>query len=417
MHPNINKYEGVPVTDRIVLAYSGGLDTSVAIGWIGEATGAEVIAVAVDVGQGGESLETVRQRALGCGAVEAYVADARDEFANEYCMPTLKANALYQGHYPLVSAISRPVIVKHLVKAAREFGATTVAHGCTGKGNDQVRFEVGIQTLGPDLKCIAPVRDLALTRDKAIEYAERNNLPIETTKKNPYSIDQNVWGRAVETGYLEDIWNAPTKDIYDYTATPEFPPAPDEAVISFRAGVPVALDGVLLSPLQVIQELNRRAGAQGVGRIDVVEDRLVGIKSREIYEAPGAMTLITAHKHLEDVTIEREQARFKATVSQRWAELVYDGQWFSPLKRSLDVFIDDTQKYVSGDIRVVLHAGVASVNGRRTDTGLYDFNLATYDTGDTFDQSQARGFIELWGLSAKTATTRDERVAASGENA
>ncbi|WP_041685103.1 argininosuccinate synthase [Renibacterium salmoninarum] len=405
------------MTDRIVLAYSGGLDTSVAIGWIGEATGAEVIAVAVDVGQGGESLETVRQRALGCGAVEAYVADARDEFANEYCMPTLKANALYQGHYPLVSAISRPVIVKHLVKAAREFGATTVAHGCTGKGNDQVRFEVGIQTLGPDLKCIAPVRDLALTRDKAIEYAERNNLPIETTKKNPYSIDQNVWGRAVETGYLEDIWNAPTKDIYDYTATPEFPPAPDEAVISFRAGVPVALDGVLLSPLQVIQELNRRAGAQGVGRIDVVEDRLVGIKSREIYEAPGAMTLITAHKHLEDVTIEREQARFKATVSQRWAELVYDGQWFSPLKRSLDVFIDDTQKYVSGDIRVVLHAGVASVNGRRTDTGLYDFNLATYDTGDTFDQSQARGFIELWGLSAKTATTRDERVAASGENA
>ena len=236
------------MTERIVLAYSGGLDTSVAIGWIGEATGAEVIAVAVDVGQGGESLETIRQRALGCGAVEAYVADARDEFANEYCMPTLKANALYQGHYPLVSAISRPVIVKHLVKAAREFGATTVAHGCTGKGNDQVRFEVGIQTLGPDLKCIAPVRDLALTRDKAIAFAEEKGLPIETTKKNPYSIDQNVWGRAVETGYLEDIWNAPTKDIYDYTATPEFPPAPDEVTISFEAGVPVAIDGVKRHP-------------------------------------------------------------------------------------------------------------------------------------------------------------------------
>ena len=215
----------------------------------------------------------------------------------------------------------------------------------------------------------------------------------------------------METGYLEDIWNAPTKDIYDYTATPEFPPAPDEVVISFQAGVPVALDGVQLSPLQIIQELNRRAGAQGVGRIDVVEDRLVGIKSREIYEAPGAMTLITAHKHLEDVTIEREQARFKATVGQRWSELVYDGQWFSPLKRSLDVFIEDTQKYVSGDIRVVLHAGVAAVNGRRTETGLYDFNLATYDTGDTFDQSQAKGFIELWGMSAKTASSRDERVA------
>ena len=326
-------------------------------------------------------------------------------------MPTLKANALYQGHYPLVSAISRPVIVKHLVKAAREFGATTVAHGCTGKGNDQVRFEVGIQTLGPDLKCIAPVRDLALTRDKAIAFAEEKGLPIETTKKNPYSIDQNVWGRAVETGYLEDIWNAPTKDIYDYTATPEFPPAPDEVVVTFHQGVPVAIDGVAVTPLQAIQELNRRAGAQGVGRIDVVEDRLVGIKSREIYEAPGAMALITAHKHLEDVTIEREQARFKATVGQRWSELVYDGQWFSPLKRSLDAFIEDTQKYVSGDIRMTLHGGQAIVNGRRSDTGLYDFSLATYDTGDTFDQSQAKGFIELWGMSSKVASTRDQRVA------
>jgi argininosuccinate synthase len=380
------------VTERIVLAYSGGLDTSVAIGWIGEATGAEVIAVAVDVGQGGESLETIRQRALGCGAVEAYVADASDEFADEYCMPTLKANALYQGHYPLVSAISRPVIVKHLVKAAREFGATTVAHGCTGK-------------------CIAPVRDLALTRDKAIAFAEEKGLPIETTKKNPYSIDQNVWGRAVETGYLEDIWNAPTKDIYDYTATPEFPPAPDEVTISFEAGIPVAIDGVRVTPLQAIKELNRRAGAQGVGRIDVVENRLVGIKSREIYEAPGAMALITAHKHLEDITVEREQARFKATVGQRWAELVYDGQWFSPLKRSLDAFIEDTQKYVSGDIRMTLHGGQAVVNGRRSDTSLYDFDLATYDTGDTFDQSMARGFIELWGMSAKVASGRDIRVA------
>jgi len=399
------------VTERIVLAYSGGLDTSVAIGWIGEATGAEVIAVAVDVGQGGESLEDIRQRALACGAVEAYVADARDEFANDYAMPTLKANALYQGHYPLVSAISRPVIVKHLVKAAREFGATTVAHGCTGKGNDQVRFEVGIQTLGPDLKCIAPVRDLALTRDKAIAFAEAKGLPIETTKKNPYSIDQNVWGRAVETGYLEDIWNAPTKDIYDYTATPEFPPAPDEVIITFAQGVPVAIDGHKVSPLQAIQELNRRAGAQGVGRIDVVEDRLVGIKSREIYEAPGAMALITAHKHLEDITIEREQARFKAAVGQRWSELVYDGQWFSPLKRSLDAFIEDTQQYVSGDIRMTLHGGAAIVNGRRSDTSLYDFDLATYDTGDTFDQSQARGFIELWGMSSKVASTRDQRAA------
>lgn len=398
------------MTERIVLAYSGGLDTSVAIGWIGEATGAEVIAVAVDVGQGGESLETIRQRALDCGAVEAYVADAREEFATEYCMPALKANALYQDAYPLVSAVSRPVIVKHLVAAAREFGATTVAHGCTGKGNDQVRFEVGIQTLGPDLECIAPVRDLALTREKAISYAEEHGLPIETTKKNPFSIDQNVWGRAVETGFLEDIWNGPSKDVYNYTDDPAFPPVADEVLITFAAGVPVAIDGVVVTPLEAIEQLNRRAGAQGVGRIDIVEDRLVGIKSREIYEAPGAMALIAAHKELENVTIEREQARFKKTVGQRWTELVYDGQWFSPLKRSLDVFIDDTQKYVNGDIRMELHGGRATVSGRRSETALYDFGLATYDAGDTFDQSMARGFIELFGMSSKVAAGRDQRA-------
>ncbi|MHA7277969.1 argininosuccinate synthase [Arthrobacter sp. Hz1] len=398
------------MTERIVLAYSGGLDTSVAIGWIAEATGAEVIAVAVDVGQGGESLEEIRQRALDCGAVEAYVADARDEFATEYCMPALKANALYMDAYPLVSAVSRPVIVKHLVAAAREFGATTVAHGCTGKGNDQVRFEVGIQTLGPDLRCIAPVRDLALTRDKAIAFAEEHNLPIQTTKKNPFSIDQNVWGRAVETGFLEDIWNGPTKDVYEYTDSPEFSPAADEVTITFREGIPVAIDGVAVTPLQAIEQLNRRAGAQGVGRIDIVEDRLVGIKSREIYEAPGAMALIAAHRELENVTVEREQARFKKTVGQRWTELVYDGQWFSPLKRSLDTFIEDTQKYVSGDIRMDLHGGRATVTGRRSETALYDFNLATYDTGDTFDQSMARGFIEIFGLSSKVASGRDERA-------
>ena len=364
---------------RVVLAYSGGLDTSVAVRWMIEEMGVEVVTVACDVGQGGD-WDAIKDRARAAGATEAVVVDCREEFALDFCGPALKANALYENQYPLVSALSRPVIVKHLVEAARHYGADGVAHGCTGKGNDQVRFEVGIQTLGPDLKCIAPVRDLALTRDKAIAFAEEKGLPIETTKKNPYSIDQNVWGRAVETGYLEDIWNAPTKDIYDYTATPEFPPAPDEVTISFEAGVPVAIDGVKVTPLQAIKELNRRAGAQGVGRIDVVEDRLVGIKSREIYEAPGAMALITAHKHLEDITIEREQARFKATVGQRWAELVYDGQWFSPLKRSLDAFIEDTQKYVSGDIRMVLHGGQAIVNGRRSETSLYDFDLATYDT-------------------------------------
>ncbi|MFW0155603.1 argininosuccinate synthase [Rothia sp. P6271] len=396
--------------ERVVLAYSGGLDTSVAIGWIAEATGAEVIAVAVDVGQGGEDLETIRQRALDCGAVEAYIADAREEFATEYCMPALAANALYMDAYPLVSALSRPVIVKHLVQAAQKFNATTVAHGCTGKGNDQVRFEVGIQTLGPELTCIAPVRDLALTREKAISYAEHNNLPIVTTKKNPFSIDQNVWGRAVETGFLEDIWNAPTKDVYDYTDDPTFSPAPDTCTVTFKHGIPTAIDEKPVTPLEAITEMNRRAGAQGIGRIDIVEDRLVGIKSREIYEAPGAMALIAAHQELENVTIEREQARFKKIVGQRWSELVYDGQWFSPLKKSLDAFIQDTQQMVNGEIRMDLHAGRAVVTGRRSTSSLYDFNLATYDEGDSFNQSHARGFIEIFGLSSKVASARNQRL-------
>lgn len=397
------------MSERIVLAYSGGLDTSVAIGWIHDATGAEVIACAVDVGQGGEDLEVVRQRALDCGAVEAYVADARDEFAEDYCMPALKANALYMDAYPVVSALSRPVIAKHLVRAAKKFGATTVAHGCTGKGNDQVRFEVSITSLAPELTCIAPVRDLALTRDKAIDYAEKKKLPIETTKHNPFSIDQNVWGRAIETGYLEDIWNEPTKDVYNYTDDPAFPPVPDEVVITFAQGIPVAIDGRAVTPLEAIQEMNRRAGAQGIGRIDIVEDRLVGIKSREVYEAPGAMALIEAHRELERVTLEREQGRFKRSVSDTWTDLVYDGQWFSPLKRSLDAFIDHTQTYVSGDIRMRLHGGRATVTGRRSETSLYDFNLATYDEGDTFNQGHAKGFIEIYGLGAKQASARDEK--------
>ena len=396
--------------DRVVLAYSGGLDTSVAIGWIGEATGREVVAVAVNVGQGGEDLEVIRQRALDCGAVEAYVADARDEFANDYCMPALKANALYEGVYPLVSALSRPVIARHLVKAAREFGAHTVAHGCTGKGNDQVRFEVSITSMAPDMDCISPVRDLALTRDVAIEYAEKRKLPIEATKHNPFSIDQNVWGRAIETGFLEDLWNAPTKDVYVYTDDPAYPPVPDEVIITFKEGIPVAIDGRDVTPLEAIQELNRRAGVQGVGRIDTVEDRLVGIKSREIYEAPGAVTLIEAHQALEAVTLERMQRRYKRSMEQTWAELVYEAQWYSPLKRSMDAFIEDTQHYVSGDIRMVLHGGRATVTGRRSETSLYDFNLATYDSGDTFDQSSSRGFIEIYGMQSKLAAARDVRA-------
>ena len=398
------------MADTVVLAYSGGLDTSVAIGWIKEQTGSDVIAVAGDVGQGGEDMEVIRQRALDCGAVEAVVADIKDEFADEYCLPALQAGALYMDRYPLVSAISRNVIVKHLVDAAKKYGANVVAHGCTGKGNDQVRFEVGIQALGPELKCIAPVRDLALTRDKAIEYAEKHNLPIETTKKSPYSIDQNVWGRAVETGFLEDIWNAPIEDVYEYTQDPSIPRDADELIISFDKGVPVAIDGKKVTMLQAIEQLNERAGAHGVGRLDMVEDRLVGIKSREIYEAPGAIALLTAHEELENVTLERELARYKRGVSQRWSELVYDGLWFSPLKKALDAFITDTQKHVTGEIRMTLQGGRAVVTGRRSTHSLYDFNLATYDTGDTFDQSMAKGFIELHGLSTKLDSARDERL-------
>lgn len=395
------------MTERVVLAYSGGLDTSVAIGWIAEETGAEVIAVAVDVGQGGEDLDVIRKRALDCGAVEAEVADARDEFAEEYCLPAIKANALYMDRYPLVSALSRPAIVKHLVAAARKHGATTVAHGCTGKGNDQVRFEAGIAALGPDLTCIAPVRDYAMTRDKAIAFAEKADLPIATTKKSPYSIDQNVFGRAVETGFLEDIWNAPIEDIYEYTADPALPREADEVVVSFKEGVPVAVDGKPVTVLQAIQQLNERAGAQGIGRIDIVEDRLVGIKSREVYEAPGAIALITAHQELENVTVERELARYKRQVEQRWGELVYDGLWFSPLKHALDGFVNEANQHVSGDVRMTLHGGRAVVTGRKSEESLYDFNLATYDSGDTFDQSKAQGFIEIFGLSSKIAARRD----------
>jgi len=397
------------VKDRVVLAYSGGLDTSVAIGWIAEVTGAEVIAVAADVGQGGEDIEVIRERALACGAVEAEVADAKDEFADEYCLPALKANALYMDRYPLVSALSRPVIVKHLVAAAHKHNATIVGHGCTGKGNDQVRFEVGIGALAPDLTCIAPVRDYGMTRDKAIEFAERAGLPIDVNKKSPYSIDQNVWGRAVETGFLEDIWNGPIEDVYDYTADPTASQAADEVIITFAAGAPVAIDGRPVSMLQAIQELNTRAGAHGVGRLDLVEDRLVGIKSREIYEAPGAIALITAHQELMNVTVERDLARFARGVEQRWAELVYDGLWFSPLKRALDGFIDEVNAPVSGDIRMTLQGGRAVVTGRRSGESLYDFALATYDTGDTFDQSLAKGFIDLWGLPSKIAAKRDGR--------
>ena len=398
------------MTKRIVLAYSGGLDTSVAIGWITEQTGAEVIALAVDVGQGGEDLNMIRQRALDCGATESVVADARAEFAAGYCLPALRANALYQQRYPLVSALSRPLIVSHLAAVAREYGATMVSHGCTGKGNDQVRFEAGLAALAPGVSVFAPVRDSGMTRDKAIAFAAEKGLPIEVTAKSPYSIDQNLWGRSCETGHLEDIWEAPHDDVWGYTSDPAQPQPADEVTISFADGLPVALDGRPLSPLELITELHTRAGRQGVGRIDMVEDRLVGIKSREIYEAPAAIALITAHQELEAVCLERDLARFKRQAEQRWTELVYDGLWFSPLRSALEAFMAEASKNVTGDVRVRLHGGQAVVTGRRSEASLYDYGLATYDTGDSFDQALAKGFIELWGLPSKIAAIRDRRV-------
>jgi argininosuccinate synthase len=398
------------MSERVVLAYSGGLDTSVAIGWLTEQTGGDVVAVAVDVGQGGEDLEAIRQRALGCGAAEAVVVDARAEFAEEYCLPALRANALYMDRYPLVSSLSRPLIVKHLVAAAREHGATSVSHGCTGKGNDQVRFEVGLAALAPDLKVLAPVRDSGMTRDKAIAFAEEHGLPIDVSKRSPYSIDQNLWGRAVETGFLEDPWNGPTEELYSYTRTPDTTRPADEVVIGFADGRPTTIDGRPVSMLEAVTELNQRAGAHGVGRIDLVEDRLVGIKSREIYEAPGAIALIAAHQELENLTVERELARFKRIVDQRWAECVYDGLWYAPLTRALTAFVDAASRHVSGEVRLSLHAGRATAVGRRSDASLYDYNLATYDAEDAFDQTLAKGFIELWGLPSRIAARRDQRL-------
>ena len=394
------------MAQRVVLAYSGGLDTSVGIGWLKDATGKEVVAMAIDVGQGGEDMEVIRQRALDCGAVESVVINAQEEFADDYIMPALKANALYQKRYPLVSALSRHLIAKYLAKTAKELGADTVAHGCTGKGNDQVRFEASVAAISPDLISIAPIRDLALTRDKAIEYAAEHNLPIAQSKKSPYSVDQNVWGRAVETGFLEDPWNAPIEDLYTYTQDPDVLREPTEVIVKFEQGIPVAIDGVAYSAIDMVKKMNELAGFHGIGRMDLVEDRLVGIKSREIYEAPAGIALIQAHEELENLTLERDVNRFKKGIEDKWATMVYEGLWFSDLKRSLDVFIDHTQQYVSGEIRLKLRGGRAVVTGRRSEQSLYDFNLATYDTGDSFDSSLAKGFIELWALPSKISAKR-----------
>jgi argininosuccinate synthase len=387
--------------DKVVLAYSGGLDTTVAVRWLQEKMGLNVVAVAIDVGQGSE-LETVRSRALATGAVEAHVVDATSEFATDFLVPALKANALYQQKYPLVSALSRPVICRHLVAAARATGARYVAHGCTGKGNDQVRFEVSIRALAPDLEILAPVREWGMSREETIEYGLDRSLPITVKKDSPYSIDQNLWGRAIECGVLEDPLAEPPDDIWARTRDPL--EAPREAItadVTFEAGVPVALDGGRLGFPEIVESLERLAGAYGFGRLDMIEDRVVGIKSREVYEAPGALTLIRAHSDLEELTLDREVLRTKHVLEQRWTQLVYEGLWFTPLRSAIDAFIDHTQRTVSGTVRLRFEPGNVRVIGRTSPHSLYDHGLATYDRADRFDHLAAQGFVKLWGLPAE----------------
>src|SRR3954454_20763652 len=396
------------MTKRAALAYSGGLDTSVAVRWMQENLGCEVVAVAVDVGQEGGDMEAVRQRALAAGAVESVVVDAKEEFADEYCARALKANALYEGKYPLVSSLSRPVIVKHLVAAARQHGADAVAHGCTGKGNDQVRFEVSTRALAPDLETLAPARDWGLTREQSIEYAERYGIPITVTKSSPYSIDQNLWARTIECGILEDPWEQPPEEVYELT-TPTAT-EPTELTIRFEEGLPVALDGTAMELPELINEVTRVVGSYGWGRIDMVENRRVGIKSREVYECPGALALLMAHADLEDLTLERDLAHEKARLEPRYADLVYDGLWFSPLKDALDAFVDETQRFVTGEVRLRCEIpGRCIVAGRRSDVALYDYDLATYEAADRFEHHHAEGFVRLWGLGVETWAAKQAR--------
>ncbi|PLS05847.1 argininosuccinate synthase [Neobacillus cucumis] len=387
--------------EKIVLAYSGGLDTSVSVKWIQEKYGYDVIALGLDVGEG-KDLEAIKNKALKVGASKAYMIDAKELLAKEYILPALKANCLYEGKYPLSSALSRPLISKLLVEVAEKEGATAVAHGCTGKGNDQVRFEVSIQALNPSLKVVAPVREWGMTRDEEIKYAEENGIPIPVNLDNPFSIDANIWGRACEAGVLEDPWAEAPEAAFDWTNPIELTPdVPEYIEIEFEQGVPVALNGEKLPLVQLIETLNTLGGKHGVGRIDHIENRLVGIKSREVYENPAALILINAHKELEFLTLTREVTQFKTQVEQQMAKIIYEGLWYSPIKPALDAFIDETQKVVSGTIRVKLFKGTHTVVGRKSPHSLYNEELATYAKGDAFDHNAAVGFIKLWGLPTK----------------
>jgi argininosuccinate synthase len=397
-----NDSQGGNVLDgeKVVLAYSGGLDTSVCLKWL-EQRGATPYALYLDLGQG-EPAEDARKKAVEIGAADAFVRDAKAEFAEDYVAPAIKANALYGGRYPLFTALGRPLIARKLVETAREVGATHIAHGSTGKGNDQVRFDVTTASIAPDLTVVAPVRDWNMNRPEEIEYAREHGIPVPVTRESPYSVDANLWGRSIEAGPLEDPDHEPTPDVFELTTAPE--QAPDEPryiEVGFEEGVPTSLDGEELPLVELIARLNGIAGEHSVGRVDMIEDRLVGIKSREIYEAPAALTIIQAHRELETLTLTRDVLRFKSSVEQRYAELTYDGLWFTSLKSALDAFVDETQKTVTGTIRLKLYKGSSTVAGRTAPRALYNKDLATYDPNSTFDEASAAGFIALWGLPAR----------------
>ncbi|MBF2368149.1 argininosuccinate synthase [Listeria welshimeri] len=400
--------------EKIVLAYSGGLDTSVAIQWLVE-SGYEVIACCLDVGEG-KNLDFIKEKAITVGASESYTIDAKEEFAEDFALIALQAHAYYEGKYPLISALSRPLIAKKLVEVARQEGASAIAHGCTGKGNDQVRFEVAIHALAPDLKVISPVRDWKWSREEEINYAKEHNIPVPIDLDNPFSIDQNLWGRSNECGVLENPWTTPPEAAYDLTVSLEdAPDTADIVEITFDAGIPISLNEENMSLANLILTLNEIAGKHGVGRIDHIENRLVGIKSREVYECPAAVTLIKAHKELEDLTFVREVAHFKPIIEQKISETIYNGLWFSPLTEALVAFLKSTQKFVNGTIRVKLFKGHAIVEGRKSPNSLYDENLATYTSSDTFDQDAAVGFIKLWGLPTKVSAEVNSKVTITTE--
>jgi argininosuccinate synthase len=387
---------------KVVLAYSGGLDTSVAIKWIGEKYNMEVVTLTVDVGANDRDLESIRNRAIEIGAVKALVRDVKDEFVKYFIWPALQAGAMYQGEYPLATALARPLIAWHLVQVAREEGASAVAHGCTGKGNDQVRFDISVNVLAPDLKIIAPVREWRMTRDEEIAYAHANNIPLQAVSQKHFSVDQNLWGRSIEAGPLEDPMNEPPEEAYAWTAAAAAQPdEPEYITIDFEKGIPVALNGEQLDGATLITKLNEIAGRHGVGRIDHIEDRLVGIKSREVYEAPGAMVLHRAHKWLESLTLTRDSARFKSIVANEYAELVYNGLWFSPIHQDLAAYVASSQRYVTGTIKVKLFKGNIIKATSEAPKSLYNFALATYDKGDQYNHDAAIGFINVFGLSLR----------------